>query len=129
MLSASWGRSKRDTDTSASLNQMYSAGWTRLPWIGARIDGRYTRFNSSFGKGAYESISLIREFHEDLRLELQIGQQDFGGLLTRHSRSRFINWQADYNIGLHYFVTGGWLFYRGEVQNYDQIFFTLGYRF
>ena len=108
---------------------MYSAGWTRLPWIGARIDGRYTRFSSSFGKGSYESISLMREIREDLRLELQVGQQEFGGPLTRQSRSRFVNGQLDWNVGLHYFVTGGWLSYRGGIQNYDQIFFTLGYRF
>ncbi|HPT26705.1 MAG TPA: hypothetical protein PLZ95_09830 [Bryobacteraceae bacterium] len=129
ILSATWGRSKLDTDTSASLNQMYSVGWTRLPWIGARIDGRYTRFNSSFGKGSYESVSLIREIHEDLRLELQVGQQEFGGPLTRQSRSRFINAQADWSIGLHYFVTGGLLTYRGGIQDYDQIYITLGYRF
>jgi hypothetical protein len=129
ILSATWGRSKLDTDTSASLNQMYSVGWTRLPWIGARIDGRYTRFTSSFGKGSYESVSLIREIHEDLRLELQVGQQEFGGPLTRQSRSRFINAQADWSIGLHYFVTGGLLTYRGGVQDYDQIYITLGYRF
>ncbi len=129
VLSATWGRSKRDTDTSASLNQMYSAGWTRLPWVGARVDGRYTRFNSSFGQGSYESISLIRDIREDLRLELQVGQQEFGGPLTRQSRSRFANGHVDWNIGLHYFVTGGLLSYRGGIQNYDQIFFTLGYRF
>ncbi len=129
ILSATWGRSKLDTDTSASLNQMYSAGWTRLPWIGARIDGHYTRFNSSFGKGSYESISLMRELRENLRLEFQVGQQDFAGPLTRQSRSRFLNGQIDWSIGRHCFVTGGWLSYRGEIQNYNQIFFTLGYRF
>ncbi|MBE0659249.1 MAG: hypothetical protein IH602_16260 [Bryobacteraceae bacterium] len=129
VLSASWGRSLRDSDASASLNQMYSAGWTRLPWIGARVDGRYTRFNSSFGRGSYESISLMREIRENLRMELQAGQQEFGGSLTRQSRSRFVNGQLDWNIGLHYFVTGGWLAYRGAIQNYDQVFFTVGYRF
>jgi hypothetical protein len=129
ILSATWGRSKRDTDTSASLNQMYSAGWTKLPWIGVRVDGHYTRFNSTFGKGSYESISLIREIRDGLRLEWQVGQQDFAGALTSQSRSRFLNGQVDWNLGLHYFVTGGWLSYRGQVQNYNQIFFTLGYRF
>jgi hypothetical protein len=129
VLTANWGRSKRDTDEKGSLNQMYSAGWTRLPWIGARIDGRYTRFNSSFGSGSYESISLIREIRENLRLELQVGQQDFSGALTQQTRSRFVNGQADWSLGEHYFLIGGWLSYRGGVQNYDQIFFTLGYRF
>ena len=129
VLSANWGRSKRDTDTTGSLNQMYSAGWTRLPWIGARLDGRYTKFTSSFGKGSYESFSLIRDIRETLRLELQVGQQEFAGPLTNQTRSRFINGQADWSIGLHYFLTAGYLLYRGGVQNYDQIFLTLGYRF
>lgn len=129
VLSGNWGRSKRDTDVKGSLNQMYSAGWTKLPWIGARLDGRYTRFNSTFGSGSYESVSLIREIRENLRLELQVGQQNFGGPLTRQTRSRFVNGQADWSLGRHYYLNGGWLSYRGGVQNYDQIFFTLGYRF
>lgn len=129
ILSSTWGRSKREGDTGASLNQMYSAGWTRLPWIGARLDGRYSRFNSDFGKGSYESFSLMREIGEGLRLELQVGQQNFGGLLTSQTRSRFVNGQLDWNIGMHYFLTGGWLAYRGGIQHYDQIYFTLGYRF
>ncbi|MGJ5814822.1 hypothetical protein [Paludibaculum fermentans] len=129
VLSANWGRSKRDTDTTASLNQMYSLGWTRLPWIGVRVDGRYTRFNSTFGNGSYESISLMRQIRDDIRLELQVGQQNFAGPLTQQTRSRFINGQADWSLGQNYFLTGGWLSYRGGVQNYDQIFFTLGYRF
>lgn len=129
IISSTWGRSKRDGDARASLNQMYSAGWTRLPWIGARLDGRYSRFNSDFGKGSYESLSLMREIGEGLRLELQAGQQNFGGLLTSQTRSRFLNGQLDWNIGMHYFLTGGWLAYRGGIQDYDQIYFTLGYRF
>ncbi|MBL0158637.1 MAG: hypothetical protein IPP47_16255 [Bryobacterales bacterium] len=129
VLSANWGRSKREGDEKSSLNQMYSVGWTRLPWIGVRVDGRYTRFNSTFGSGSYESVSLTREMGNDLRLELQVGQQNFAGPLTRQNRSRFVNGQADWSLSEHYFLMGGWLSYRGEVQNYDQIFFTLGYRF
>jgi len=128
-ISAAWGRSSREGDSRSSLNQTYGAGWSRLPFIGARIDGRYTRFASSFGSGSYESVSLIRELGDSIRLELMAGQQDFAGALTQQSRSRFLNGQADWNIGLHYFLTAGWLSYRGQIQNYDQMFFTLGYRF
>lgn len=128
-VSANWGRSSREGDARSSLNQMYSAGWRRLPYVGLRLDGRYTRFSSSFGSGSYESVSLIREVGGSLRLELMMGQQTFGGALTRQSRSRFLNGQADWNLGRHYYLSSGWLSYRGAVQNYDQLFFTLGYRF
>ena len=128
-ISANWGRSSREGDAKSSLNQMYSAGWKRLPYVGLRIDGRYTRFSSSFGSGSYESISLIRELGDSLRLELMGGQQMFGGALTQQSRSRFLNGQVDWNLGPHYFLSAGWLSYRGAAQNYDQMFFTLGYRF
>ena len=33
------------------------------------------------------------------------------------------------NLGLHYFIQGGFTVSRGAVQNYDQWLFTLGYRF
>ena len=129
VVSANWGRSKRDGDTQGSLNQMYSAGWTKLPWAGGRIDARYTRFTSSFGSGSYRSLTYVRDINENLRLEGQGGQQVFAGPLATPTRSWFVNGQADYNLGKHYFLTGGWLMYRGATQNYDQISFTLGYRF
>lgn len=129
IIAANWGGSSREGDAQASLNQMYSVGWTRLPWIHARIDGRYTQFSSSFGTGRYRSISLVREVGDSLRLELMAGQQNFAGNLTRQNRSRFMNLQADWSIGLHYYLMFGWLSYWGNIQNYDQLFFSLGYRF
>lgn len=128
-VSANWGRSSREGDARGSLNQMYSAGWRRLPWIGARIDGRYTRFASSFGKGSYESLSLTREFGEGLRLEVMGGRQYFSGGQPLSGRARFVSGRLDWDLGLHYFLSSGWLRYRGEIQNYEQMFLTLGYRF
>lgn len=128
-ITANWGRSRREGDSRASLNQMYSAAWRRLPWIGARIDGRYTRFSSSFGRGSYESVSLTREVGEGLRLEVMAGQQFFDGGLSRSGRARFVDARMDWDLGLSYFLSAGWLRYRGQIQNYDQMFLTLGYRF
>ncbi|MBI4890824.1 MAG: hypothetical protein HY821_09395 [Acidobacteria bacterium] len=108
---------------------MYGVGWRRLPYVALRIDGRYTKFSSSFGRGSYESVSFIRELGDSVRLELMLGQQDFAGALTKQSRSRFLNGQLDWNLGRHYYLSTGWLSYRGAVQNYDQAFVTLGYRF
>lgn len=128
-IAANWGRSSREGDARSSLNQMYSAAWNRLPWIDTRIEARYTRFSSSFGKGSYESVSLTRNLGGDLRLEVTGGQQKFEGALTRNGRARFVDARLDWELGPHYFLTAAGLFYRGGLQNYDQILFTLGYKF
>lgn len=128
-LSGNWGRSSRENDPKASLNQMYTASWARLPWIQTRLEGRYSNFTSSFGSGRYTSFSLTRNLGEQLRVEAQAGQQEFHGPLTQQTRARFAGGTIDWSIGRHYFVTGGWMTYRGQVQNYDQTFLTLGFRF
>lgn len=128
-VSANWGRSSREGDARGSLNQMYSAGWRQLPWIGGRIDARYTRFASPFGRGSYESVSYTREVREGMRVEVMGGQQFYAGAQSRSGRARFVDGRLDWDLGLRYFLTAGWLRYRGEIQNYDQLFVTLGYRF
>ncbi|MGC4049836.1 MAG: hypothetical protein QM757_10020 [Paludibaculum sp.] len=128
-LTGNWGRSRRENDPRASLNQMYSAGWSQLPWIRSRLEGRYSNFTSSFGTGRYSSLTLSRNIGEQLRLEAQAGQQEFHGALTQQTRARCIGGTLDWSFSRHYFVTGGWMTYRGQIQNYDQTFLTLGYRF
>jgi hypothetical protein len=49
--------------------------------------------------------------------------------LTSQTRARFVNGSLDWTFGAHYFLSGGVTVYRGQTQNYDQVFFTLGYRF
>jgi len=128
-VSANWGRSSREGDERSSLNQMYSIGYNRLPWIDTGAEARYMRFSSSFGRGSYESLSLVRNLGENLRLELIGGQQEFAGTVSRPGRSRFLDAHAEWDIGLRYFVWAGWLYYRGSLQNYRQMMITLGYRF
>jgi hypothetical protein len=48
-----------------------------MPWIGMRTDVHYSKFNSSFGSGSYKSISLSRNFKENLRWEVLGGRQSF----------------------------------------------------
>ncbi|MGC8761876.1 MAG: hypothetical protein ACP5VC_18120 [Bryobacteraceae bacterium] len=57
------------------------------------------------------------------------GRQTFQGVLPPSGRARFVSGQLDWDLGLHYFLSSGWLRYRGEIQNYEQMFLTLGYRF
>ena len=128
MLTIDLGRTKRESDAKASLNQQYAAAWTGLPWIGGRIEGRYSRFASSFGDGGYQAMFWMRELGT-LRFELQAGEQSLRSAFTSQSRTRFVNSQLDWNFSARYFLSGGWMAYRGVVQNYDMLFFTLGYRF
>lgn len=128
-LYAQLGRNSRESDDRASWNHLIGASFGKIPWTGLRADARYARFNSSFGSGSYSSITFLKELADDLRLEAQIGQQDLASQFTRQSRSRFAGATVDWSIGRHYILGGGVMFYRGQLQNYDQIFFNLGYRF
>ena len=134
-LYANAGSSKRDQDTKSALNYMGGitiAHFPRLPvWppIPFRVDLRYSHFNSSFGSGEYESISLSRQFTDKIRLDLQGGQQSLKSAFAQQNRARYGNIMFDYLIGTHYVLGAGWMIYRGDVQDYDQIFFNLGYRF
>jgi hypothetical protein len=122
------GRSNRTGDAKNSLNQMYGVTFGNLPWLGLRADAHYSRFNSSFGDGSYRAFSLSRTFSDSLRLEVLAGDQSFSSPLSSVNRSRFINSNLDFSIGMHYFMQGGFTVNRGEF-SYDQWMFTLGYRF
>ena len=89
----------------------------------------YSKFNSLVGSGSYRSLSLGRELGESFRFQVQAGTQDLKSSLTRQSGSRWINADADWFLGLHYFLGAGFTFYRGNVQNYNQWFLNLGYRY
>jgi hypothetical protein len=123
------GRSSRTGDAKGSLNQMYGVTWGRLPWFRLRADAHYSRFNSSFGTGSYKSFSLSRNLGDNLRLEVLAGDQNFVSALSANSHSRFINTNVEAPLGKHYFLQGAFTTTHGNVMNYDQWMFTLGYRF
>jgi len=125
----SLGRNRVQTDTKPSLNQMYGFTLGRLGRTGMRADLQYSKFDSSFGRGQYETASLIRNFGEKLRMTLQVGNQNIHSTFSQQSQARFLNYNLDWFFGRHYFISGATSIYRGNVQNYDQIFFNLGYRF
>jgi hypothetical protein len=129
IASASLGRSSKTGDQRNSLNQMYGLTMTRIWKTGIRADFRYSRFDSSFGRGSYRSISFSREFLERLRLDVQIGQQNLTSSMTQQGRSRYVNSMIDWFIGRRYFLGAGFTIYRGDTQNYSQWYLNLGYRF
>jgi hypothetical protein len=126
---ANIGRSSRTGDSQPSWNKMFGLGFRDVFHTGLQTDLHYTRFDSTFGKGDYKSFSVTRQLGETLRLMLQAGQQDFGSMFTSQTRSRFIASTIDWSFSAHYFVGGGLTVYRGGSQNYDQISFTVGWRF
>jgi hypothetical protein len=123
------GRSNRSGDTSNSLNQLYGLTLGRIPGIHVRADAHYARFNSSFGNGQYESVSLSRSIGDSFRFEVLGGQQTFISSLSSNSNSKFVTSNVETNLGVHFFLQGGFTVNRGVVQNYDQWLFSLGYRF
>jgi hypothetical protein len=127
-LSTTLGRSNRTGDTSPSLNEMFGVTFNRLPLLQLRASANYARFNSSFGSGSYESISLSRQLSENLRLEFLAGQQDFSSAVTTASRSRFLTSTWETNLGSHYYIQGNFTVNRGQL-NYEQWLFSIGYRF
>jgi hypothetical protein len=127
-LSATLGRSSRSGDTSSSLNEMYGITFNRLPLLHLRADAHYARFNSSFGSGSYEALSVSRQMTEALRLEFLAGQQDFTSSVTTANRARFVTSTWETLLGPHYYVQGNFTVNRGQL-NYEQWMFSIGYRF
>lgn len=123
------GRSNRTGDTKNSWNQMFGVTFNRLPWLGLRADTHYSRFNSSFGDGAYKSFSLSRDFIDSLRLGILAGTQNYTSTLAANNNSRFLNGNAEWSFGSHYFTQAGFTANRGDSLSYDQWLFTLGWRF
>ncbi len=123
------GRSNRSGDTKNSWNQMVGLSFNHLPWFGLRADAHYSRFNSSFGDGSYESVSVSRDITDTLRLSVLGGTQNYSSTLASNNRSRFVNSNVEWSFGTHYFTQGGFTINRGGSLSYDQWLFTVGYRF
>jgi hypothetical protein len=123
------GSNKREQDPKAALNYMGGLILTRVPLIPFRVDLRYSRFNSSFGSGSYESVTLTRQVSDKLRFDLQAGLQSISSSFTNQTRTKYGSASLDYLIRTHYILGAGWTLYRGGAQNYDQLFLNFGYRF
>lgn len=123
------GRSSRTGDRKASWNYLAGASVSDIWNTGLRAGFRFSRFDSSFGRGTYQSVSLSREIGDRLQFEVQGGQQNFKSVFTNQDRARFVNGSVDWSLGRRVFLGGGVTVYRGQVQDYNQFFLRLGYRF
>ena len=66
--------------------------------------------------------------NENLRLEVLAGQQSFSSASTTNSNARFITGTVETTLGSHYYVQGNFTTNHGQL-SYDQLMFSLGYRF
>ena len=133
-VSTDIGRSKSSTDTSNSWNQMYGLTFGEIWKTGLMLDLRYTKFNSSFGQGNYQYVSLSRSITDRMHLQLQGGVQHLastatGTLVTTNTNSRFVTSIFDWAIGPRYFFEALFSWNTGTSMNYTQTNLTFGYRF
>ena len=123
------GRNKASTDSKQSLNQMYGLSFGEIWKTGLRADLHYSKFDSTFGNGKYESVSLAKNVSDTFRLQLQGGVQTFDSVLSNNGTSKFINATADWSLGRRYFMQGDFGLYRGTTLNYKEWHTLVGYRF
>jgi hypothetical protein len=128
-LYSSLGRSKVSTDTKSSLNQAYGITFNRIWHTGLTADFHYSKFNSDFGGGQYESFSLSENLADNLHIQILGGHQVFNSSLTSNTNSNFVNCIADWNVGARMFMEGTLGWYQGNALSYRQWSTVLGYRF
>ncbi len=127
-VSSTLGKSSGTGDSKSSWNEMYGVTFGRLPVMRLRADVHYARFNSSFGTGFYESISLSRQMSDTFRLEVLGGKQNFNSPLTVNNSAVFVTGTVETTIGPHYYLQGNFTNNRGPF-SYNQFMISMGYRF
>ena len=127
-LFASLGQSKTTTDKRSSLNQAYGLSLGQVWKTGILLDLHYSKFNSSFGSGKYQSISLSKNFNDAFRVQVFGGHQIFNTPLSTNTNSNFVNGVVDFNVGARYFLEGNFGWYQGTGLSYTQWSSIFGYR-
>lgn len=125
----SLGRNTKTGDARSSWNQMYGVTVGRIWRTGIRGDVRYSKFDSSFGSGDYTLLSLSRSFRDTLRWEVSAGRQSLTSTFTSNTRYRNLGTSLEWYPGAHFFIDGGFNRQRGNIQDYNQWYVGMGYRF
>jgi hypothetical protein len=127
-LYAGIGQSKASTDTKSSVNDAFGVTFGDLFRSGLALGLHYAKFDSTFGSGEYESVSLSRNLTEKLQLQVLGGNQLYTSPLTANTNAKFVNASLDWFIARRYFVEGSYGWYDGNVLSYNQWSTMLGYR-
>ena len=128
-ISTDLGKSNSSTDQTPSWNQMYGLTFGEIKKTGLQLDLRYTKFNSSFGQGSYEFVSVSRSLADRFHVQLQAGTQHLNSAFSTNSNSKFVTSIVDWSIGPRYFFEGLYSWNTGTSMNYQQTNFAFGYRF
>jgi hypothetical protein len=128
-VSTDVGKSNSSTDSASSWNQMYGLTFGEIKNTGLQLDLRYTKFNSSFGYGTYEYVSVSRSIADRFHVQLQGGTQHLNSPFSANSSSKFITSVVDFSLGPRYFFEGLFSWNTGTSMTYTQTNFTFGYRF
>ena len=128
---ASFGRSSRTGDARRSLNQMYGVAKNDIFRTGLRADVRYSKFDSSFGRGTYRSLSVSRGSATMFCVSRsRRATRTYVSALTNQNRSRFVSANADWSFLARTISSAAATPSTGRrLQNYDQMYVNLGYRF
>ena len=122
------GKSKATTDEKNSWNEAFGVSFANIRHAGLFLDLHYTKFNSSFGSGSYESVSLSKNLTDTLRFQLLGGSQKFTSAFTANTNAKFVNATLDWSFARRYFVEGTYGWYDGSAMNYNQWSTMLGFR-
>jgi hypothetical protein len=125
---ASLGKSKTTTDKRNSWNQAYGISLGQVWKTGVLLDLHYSKFDSSFGSGKYQSVSLSKNFSDSFRVQVYGGHQIFNTVLSNNTNSNFVNGVVDFNLGPRYFVEGNYGWYNGAALSYTQWSTVFGLR-
>ena len=123
------GTSEKTGDTHRSLNAMFGATWNEIAHTGIRADYHYSKFNSNFGDGNYNVLSLSRQVSNRMFWNLQLGRQNLASTQTLNSFSDFIDDSVDVNVGRHSYLQSGYTYVRGQTLNYREWYASWGFRF
>ena len=122
------GASEKTGDTHRSLNEMFGATWNEIARTGLRADFHYTKFDSNFGRGRYEVLSLSRQMTNRMFWNVQLGKQNVESSYTLDSFSNFVDDSLDINLGRHSYLQSGYTYVEGATMNYKQWYLSWGYR-
>jgi len=123
------GISSDSSDVQSSGNRLYGVTVSNIWKTGVTADVRYSKFDSSFAAGTYDTVTISRDLGERFRLSLQGGRQAFTSSITTNTNSWFGNISVDTNLGSRYFLETSYVTQRGGTQNYEQWITIFGIRF
>ncbi len=123
------GASDKTGDAHRSLNEMFGATWHEVPRTGIRADFHYSKFDSNFGYGHYEVLSLSRQVTNRMFWNVQLGKQDVVSSHTLDCFSNFLDDSMDINLGRHSYLQTGYTYVKGDTMDYRQWYMSWGYRF